>query len=255
MNQHWNSKQYTENFSFVHQYGNDVADLIEMTDVSSILDLGCGNGALSKRFADQGLYVAGIDASEDMLAIARNTYPDITFLHGDATSFQLEQPVDVVFSNAVFHWIEKNRQQHMMQHVHNALKDNGQFVLEMGGYGNNRLIHEALDGAFTQHGLSYKMPFYFPTIGEYSVLLEESGFQVTHAFLFDRPTVLHGEDGLSDWIHMFINKPFEGVADSEKEELIEMAVSELKPVLYQDNHWYADYVRLRMRAIKQRKTR
>ena len=252
MNQHWNSKQYTENFSFVHQYGNDVADLIEMTDVSSILDLGCGNGALSGRFAGQGLSVTGLDASEEMLMIARSSHPDITFIHGDATSFRLEQPVDVVFSNAVFHWIDKNRQRHMMECVHKALYDNGQFVFEMGGYGNNCRIHEALEKAFARYDLVYRMPFFFPTIGEYSVLLEESGFRITHAFLFDRPTVLHGGNGLSDWIHMFINKPFEGVPDSTKEEVIEMAVSELKPVLYQDDHWYADYVRLRMRAIKQR---
>lgn len=250
MNQNWNSKQYTENFAFVHQYGNDVVGLIDMTDVSSILDLGCGNGALSKHFAAQGLSVTGMDASEDMLAVARKAYPDITFLHGDATSFGLEQPVDVVFSNAVFHWIEKERQPLMMQCVHRALKEHGQFVFEMGGHGNNRRIHAALEKAFAQQGLAYTMPFCFPTIGEYSALLEASGFQITHAFLFDRPTVLEGADGLSDWIHMFISKPFDGIPDATKEVLIASTVSELKPVLYRDGHWQADYVRLRMRAIK-----
>ena len=250
MNQNWNSQQYTENFAFVHQYGTDVTNLIDMTDVSSLLDLGCGNSALSKRFADQGLSVIGMDASEEMLAVAREAYPDITFLHGDATSFRLEQPVDVVFSNAVFHWIEKSRQTLMMQHVHDALSTNGQFVFEMGGHGNNRLIHEALKRAFARHGLTYEMPFYFPTIGEYSIQLEESGFQVTHAFLFDRLTALEGKDGLSDWIKMFISKPFEGVPGTTKEGLIAQAVSELKSVLYRDGRWYADYVRLRMKAIR-----
>lgn len=248
MNQNWDAKQYTDSFAFVHQYGNDVVELIDMTDVSSILDLGCGNGALSKRFADQGLSVTGIDTSENMLAIARSTYPNITFIQDDATSFCLEHPVDVVFSNAVFHWIEKDRQHLMMQHVHQALNKNGQFVFEMGGHGNNHLIHKALEKAFLQCGLPYEMPFYFPTIGEYSALLEENGFQVTHAFLFDRPTLLEGEDGLSDWIRMFVGRPFENVPDTTKDEIIASAVSELKSVLYQDNHWYADYVRLRMRS-------
>lgn len=250
MNQNWNSKKYTDNFAFVHQYGSDVANLIDMTGVSSILDLGCGNGALSKCFAEQGLSVIGMDASEDMLAVARASCPDITFIHGDATSFRLEHPVDVVFSNAVFHWIEKSRQTLMMQRIYDALSTNGQFVFEMGGHGNNRLIHEALKRAFAQHELTYKMPFYFPTIGEYSALLEESGFQVTHAFLFDRLTALEGKDGLSDWIKMFISKPFEGIPDTTKKELITLAISELKAVLYRDGRWYADYVRLRMKAIR-----
>ena len=251
MNQIWNSQRYTEKFSFVHQYGNEVVSLIDMHGVETVLDLGCGNGALTARFLKLSKSVIGMDASEEMLRIARKDHPEIMFVCGDATAFQLDTRVDVVFSNAVFHWIEECRQADMIGCVYNALNDGGQFVFEMGGQGNNQLIHNTLDTLFQHRKLKYAMPFYFPTIGMYSRLLEENGFLVEQALLFDRPTPLEGENGLSDWIHMFVNKPFEDLSENVREEIIAEAVSLLKPVLYKDGIWYADYVRLRMKSIKE----
>ena len=250
MNQNWDAEQYTDHFSFVHRYGDDVAGLIDMNGVESILDLGCGNGALTARFHDRGVSVTGMDASEEMLQIARREHPEISFFRGDAASFNLDTPVDVVFSNAVFHWIEEKRQGDMIRCVYKALKDNGQFVFEMGGHGNNRLIHNALKESFQKRGLTYIMPFYFPTIGMYAQLLEENGFRVTFAQLFDRFTPLEGKDGLADWIRMFVNEPFESVADAVKEEIITETVFRLEAYLFKNGVWHADYVRLRMKAIK-----
>lgn len=204
MNITWNADTYTEEFSFVHQYGNDVAELIDCEQGSTIVDLGCGNGALTNRLKNKGFHVIGIDDSCDLLHIARKNYPEINFIQADATTFSLENQVDAVFSNAVFHWIDKEKQSSMLTCVYNALKDNGQFVFEFGGHGNNALIHQELARVFDEYGYSYQMPFYFPTIGEYASLLEEAGFQVRYAVLFDRLTELKGENGLKDWIDMFI---------------------------------------------------
>ncbi|MCM1542086.1 MAG: class I SAM-dependent methyltransferase [Blautia sp.] len=252
MNINWDGQKYTSDFSFVHQYGNSVTELIEAGNSSAILDLGCGNGVLSGVLRDKGYVVTGIDASPDFLSIARKYYPDINFIQADATDFSLPEPVDVVFSNAVFHWIDREKQPAMLKCVHNALKKNGEFVFEFGGYGNNRLIHEALERAFCEHGYAYKMPFYFPAIGEYASLLEHMGFRVKYAVLFDRLTELKGENGLKDWIHMFLQTPFSAVeSEPEKEAITDNAVKALRDVLYQDDKWYADYVRIRMRAIKE----
>lgn len=251
MNINWDAKKYTSDFSFVHQYGSSVLELIESEPGSTVLDLGCGNGALSKTLRDKGFAVKGIDASKDLLEIARKTYPNIEFVQADATDFSLDEPVDVVFSNAVFHWIDREKQRDMLNCVHNALKENGEFVFEFGGFGNNRLIHEALDKVFSEHGFDYKMPFYFPTISEYSTRLENAGFRVKFAVLFDRPTELKGADGLKDWINMFVKTPFSVVQEEkEREAIVDEAVKILETALYKDGKWYADYVRLRMRAVR-----
>lgn len=251
MNIQWDAGKYTSDFSFVHQYGNDVTELIDADENSTLLDLGCGNGALSKALHDRGFVVTGLDASRELLDIAEKNYPDIKFMQADATNFVLPAPVDVVFSNAVFHWIDRERQCDMLKCVYSALKENGQFVFEFGGYGNNRMIHEALARVFAAHRYPYKNPFYFPTIGAYSTLLENAGFQVRYAVLFDRMTELKGPNGLKDWINMFVKVPFSVIENAaEREAITDEAVDQLQSVLFRNGKWYADYVRIRMKAIK-----
>ena len=130
------------------------------------------------------------------------------------------------------------------------MKQGGQFVFEFGGFGNNHLIHTTLEKEFEKRGYQYEMPFYFPTIGQYSSLLETVGFEVKYAALFDRMTELKGQDGLSEWIDMFVKAPFYKVSCQEKQSIIRAAVKTLYAELYRNGHWYADYVRLRMKAIK-----
>lgn len=249
MNIKWDSEKYTDSFSFVHRYGSSLLDMIEGENLS-VLDLGCGNGALTKKLTDKGHCAVGVDASEEFLGIARRNYPDLRFIKGDAVSFSADREYDVVFSNAVFHWIDKRNQPYMLSNVYSALKSGGQFIFELGGYGNNVLIHGALKNEFERHGIKYVMPFYFPTIGEYSSLLENAGFLVRNAVLFDRMTELNGDNGLYDWILMFIKKPFEGIEKGMAEEIINSAVDSLKDKLFHDGKWYSDYVRLRCKAVK-----
>ena len=251
MNIKWDANKYTEDFSFVHQYGNSVIELIDADKGSSVLDLGCGNGALTKTLQDKGYFVTGMDASKELLDIAKEKYPGIDFMQGDATDFTLPKLVDVVFSNAVFHWINKDKQQNMLKCVYNVLNKNGQFVFEFGGYGNNQKIHSALARIFSEYGYCYEMPFYFPTIGEYASMLESAGFGVQYAILFDRQTELKGENGLKDWINMFVKTPFSIVKmEQEKAEIVDKAVEVLRNDLLMSGKWYADYVRIRMKAVR-----
>lgn len=250
MNIQWNAKGYTENFSFVHEYGSDLIALIEGQGLS-VLDLGCGNGALTRRLAQAGFQVRGMDASPELLETARRDWPELDFRLGDATDFQLDSPCDVVFSNAVLHWIDREKQDAALRCVNRALKEGGQFVFELGGYGNNVLIHRALEAAFARRGLTYRMPFYFPTVGQYAARLEAAGFKVTYATLFDRPTPLNGPNGLYDWLCMFIKTPFAGMDPAEREAILREVTENLREPLFRDGVWLCDYVRLRCKAAKE----
>ena len=143
MNIKWDAEKYTDNFSFVHRHGTDVLKLIERKN-GKVLDLGCGNGALTKVLHDKGYDVIGADASDDMLGVARKNNPDLTFVKADATDFVLPEKVDVVFSNAVFHWIDRELHPKMLGCVYNALNYGGEFVFEFGGRGNAEKIHTKL---------------------------------------------------------------------------------------------------------------
>lgn len=251
MNIQWNADKYTKDFSYVHQYGADVMDLLVLEKNMRILDLGCGNGTLTKQLSDKGLQAVGMDASEDMLKIAKQQYPELTFLIGNAVNFSVEQPFDAVFSNAVFHWIDMKLHPSMLKSVNKALKPKGQFVFEFGGHGNCMQIHKAMSAGFEKIGIVYNMNFCFPTIGEYAPLLEQAGFKIEYASLFDRPTELKGENGLEDWINMFLKFELSKIADKEtRAEVIKSAIKSLRADLYAHGKWYADYVRIRMRAVK-----
>ena len=251
MNISWNAEKYKQNFSYVHLYGNDLLELADFDRVQTAIDLGCGNGALTERIKAKGVSVIGIDASPAMLKTAITNHPDIEFILADAADFIVSEPVDLVFSNAVFHWIDREKQKDMLSCVSRALKKDGQFVFEFGGYGNCALIHSALESAFLEHGLDYKMSFYFPKIGEYASLVESSGMTVRSAFLFDRMTELQGDNGLIDWIDMFIKEPFENIDDEIQIQIKKRAEDALRSQLFFDNKWHADYVRMRMKAVKQ----
>ena len=128
MNIPWDAERYARDFSFVPQYGSALLDWIEGENLS-VLDLGCGSGALTKALAERGHEAEGIDASGELLRMARARYPELRFTQADAVSFRMGKRYDVVFSNAVFHWIDRERQADMIGQVYDALKPQGQFIV------------------------------------------------------------------------------------------------------------------------------
>lgn len=215
-----------------------------------MVDLGCGNGALTDMISDRGYTVIGIDDSEEMIQLAKKEYPNYKFMRGNAINFNLDEKADVIFSNAVFHWIDEKNQQAMLSNIYRNLKAGGELVCEFGGFGCAETVHKTLEHCFDARELKYQRAFYFPTIGQYTPLLEKAGFKVEYAELFDRPTPQNGQDGLANWIRMFVKKPFESMEDTLREEIIAETVSRLRSKLYKDNCWIVDYVRIRLGAVK-----
>ena len=248
MNIKWNADNYKNSFSFVPSYGEDLINLLTVKENSFVVDLGCGNGTLTKKLYDKGYNVIGIDASKDMLKLAKEEYKNINFINADALEFKLEEKADAIFSNVVFHWIDKENQEKLISNIASNLKLNGELVCEFGGYGCAEAVHRALENSFNKRGIKYPRVFYFPTIGEYSPMLEKYGLKVEYAILFDRPTKQNGD--VVDWINMFVTKPFENIDDSLRKEIQNEVRENLKDTLYIDNNWYIDYVRIRIRARK-----
>ncbi len=81
--------------------------------------------------------------------------------------------------------------------------------------------------------------------------MEKVGFRVVFAHHFDRPTVLHGEDGLRNWIEMFASNMFIDMDTQAMVKTLESIEAEVKDKLYIDGKWVADYKRLRVIGIKQ----
>ncbi len=243
----WNADLYDQSHSFVWKLGAALLELLEPKKGERILDLGCGTGALTAQIAAAGAEVVGIDSSPEMIAQARRAFPRLRFEAGDARTFSFDVPFDAVFSNAVLHWVREPEL--VVARIRSALRPGGRFIAEFGGRGNTRRMVEALVRQAAAFGISdYQPPWYYPGIAEYSGILERHGFEVTFATLFDRPTALEGEDGLRKWFQMFGGSLLDRLNPADKMACLAALETELRPALYRDGTWFADYRRLRVVA-------
>ncbi len=248
----WNSALYEGNHAFVWQYGESLLELLLPKAGERILDLGCGTGQLTEKIAQSGAFVHGIDSSLSMITQARVNYSQLQFAAADARDFQVEEPLDAVFSNAVLHWIRSPEA--AIDCIEKALKPGGRFVAEFGGKGNVGAIVRALVSVLSEIGPEEPQalnPWYFPSIGEYAGLLEKQGFDVGYAVLFDRPTLLFGGSaGMVNWIEMFAGGFLSGLSDDVRSHVIRTVEEHLRSTQYRDGNWIADYRRIRVVAVK-----
>jgi len=248
----WDTDLYNLQHNFVYKYGENVLEWLSPQRGERILDVGCGTGQLADIISFSGAEVTGVDASPEMIKKARENYPDIKFLVKNATHLGFDSIFDAVFSNAALHWI--SQQEEALQSIFAALKPGGRFVFEMGGKHNIESIHSALRRAIRDEQLENKIPNesnYFPSVAEQCLLLEKIGFTVSDVMYFKRPTKLEGDEGMTLWIHQFCDFFFRNIGDELKEKIIANAVESLRTTNYKDGEWNADYVRLRIKAVKE----
>ncbi|WP_183192759.1 class I SAM-dependent methyltransferase [Brevibacillus nitrificans] len=247
----WNATHYDEKMNFVSHYGRGLIDWLQPVSGESILDIGCGTGDLTAQLAESGAQVDGTDFSPAMIEAARTKYPGLSFQIADAHTFRSSKQYDAVFSNAALHWMK--RPESVVESVWLALKPGGRFVAEFGGKDNCKQVTDALHTALGARGISSddRFPWYFPSIGEYTTVLERQGFRVVLSSHFDRPTLMpDGDRGLRHWLDSFCSPFFTGLSAAEIDEVCTEISDLLRPALYQNGQWYVDYKRIRVIAHK-----
>ena len=245
--QTWDPANYARNARFVSDLGSAVVELLAPRPRERILDLGCGDGALTKKLVDLGCEVVAIDSSAPQVEAARKLGLDAHVIDAEALPFREE--FDAVFSNAVLHWIKGADR--MIEAVHRSLRTEGRFVAECGGYGCVQKVRTALVQALNRRGVDGEahVPWYFPTPGDYATRLERSGFRVDSIALIPRPTPLPGD--IIPWLETFAHSFLNGLGLSERAEYLREVRAVLKPQLCESSGiWVADYVRLRFGATK-----
>lgn len=248
----WDASRYQDKHSFVWRYGASLLDLVAAQPGERILDVGCGTGQLTAEIARSGGHVVGLDNSAEMLAEARKNFPDLTFIHGDAAAFDFAdpifaQPFDAVFSNACLHWVKDA--DGAAASIARALRVGGRFIAEFGGKGNIATVQAALRQLFGPSA-DEQSPWYYPSIAEYSAVLERHGLEVRNASLFDRPTPLDGENGMDHWLRMFGQIYLRRFSSERADAVVHQLVERLRPSLYREGVWTVDYRRLRVVAVR-----
>jgi len=232
----WDAADYARLGGFVAELGVAALDLLDPKPGERILDVGCGEGTLTRKIIDRGATVLGIDNSPEMVAAARAKGVDALLLAAEDMQFFAE--FDAAFSNATLHWVLQKEQ--AARAIFRALKSGGRFAGEMGGEGNIRKLRDALDEELIIRG-------YVPPVGasnwyaspdEFAAVYEAAGFREIDARLIERPTPL--EHGVAAWVTTFRKGWLDraAVPDGERAD-IGAAVAD------RFGSHVADYVRLR----------
>ncbi len=242
----WSADLYEKNARFVSDLGGDVLAWLNPRAGERILDLGCGDGALTAEIVAAGSVVVGIDSSTDMVAAALKRGVDARI--GDAMSLSFDAEFDAVFTNAALHWAP--RAEAVAAGVVRALRPGGRFVAEFGGFGNVAAIRTALTAVLaSDYGIEtdLKDVWYFPTPDEYAAVCARAGLSVERIELIPRPTPI-GSD-MTQWLETLAAPALAMLPSESQVAAREKAARLLAPALRDESgQWTADYSRLRLSA-------
>lgn len=242
--QTWNTDSYQKDTGFVSVLGAGVVEWLDPKPDERILDLGCGDGVLTQSLIKAGADVVGVDASESFVETAIASGIDARLMDGQTLDF--DHDFDAVFTSAALHWMLEPEK--VISGVVNALKPGGRFVGEFGAFGNVAAVVAAMRAVGISMGgdISHAYPWFFPTVMQYSALLEKHGFVVDEIISFARPTPV--PNGIKPWLSVMCGPFFRQFGDREN-EAYDLVIDALKPSLQDfEGNWTADYVRLRFRA-------
>jgi trans-aconitate methyltransferase len=180
MTHEFDGKKYEIASAHQKEWGTRLIAELKLQGTERILDLGCGDGAISAQIADlvPNGEVVGIDASRGMIEAAQlKVRKNLRLLLMDINELNYVEQFDIVFSNATLHWIKDHRR--LFVNVSRALVRGGILRFNFAGEGNSShffsVIREAMAAReFAIHFAGFAWPWYMPSVGEYSALMDVS---------------------------------------------------------------------------------
>jgi trans-aconitate 2-methyltransferase len=188
MTHEFDGRKYEQASAHQKEWGTALIAELDFQGTEHVLDLGCGDGALTARMAEllpQG-QVVGIDSSRGMIAAAQpKAKHNLRFVLMDINDLDFSEEFDVIFSNATLHWIKDHR--HLYKNVCRLLYPGGRVRFNFGGAGNCmhflKVIREAMtQPAFSSFFVGFEWPWYMPAVEEYTALVEVSGLHDVHVW-------------------------------------------------------------------------
>jgi trans-aconitate 2-methyltransferase len=167
-----------------------VLERLPLRGDETVLDAGCGSGRVTALLLERlpaGRVVA-VDSAPSMVEHARAALPAerATVLCQSLTELTLDEPVDAVFSNAVFHWIGDHER--LFERLFTALRPGGRLVAQCGGKGNidafRRLADEvAAESPYAEHMAGFAGPWNYASAEDSERRLRAAGFKEARCWL------------------------------------------------------------------------
>ena len=227
----WDPKEYNKHSDQQQVWARELISKLNLSGSEHVLDVGCGDGKVTVEIAAQVPRgkVVGMDMSDQMVEFARQSFPpakhpNLSFVQGDAADFDLGTEFDLVFSNAVLHWLKDHGP--VLLSISRALKPQGWALLQMGGKGNAEKIIGVMEylaerDPWQAYLAGMGMPYGFHGPEEYQAWLEPAGLKARRLELIPKTMVFAGKEGLKGWIRSTWLPYTSRVPDEMREDLIE----------------------------------
>jgi trans-aconitate 2-methyltransferase len=200
-NRDWDAATYHQVSAPQQSWAGAVLDRLNLRDGETVLDAGCGSGAVTARIVElvpEGRVYA-VDAAPSMVehtrqALGASVHPPVVVLCQDLADLALPEPVDAIFSNATFHWIPDHAK--LFSALFAALKPGGRLVAQCGGKGNIdrfRVTADEValgDGRFAPYFAGWEGPWNYADAPETGERLQAAGFADVQTWLEPQPTLL-----------------------------------------------------------------
>ncbi len=245
---HWNPERYARHIQSRLPSIRETVNLLQLQPGQRALDIGCGEGTVTRMLLDKGLEVTGIDRDPQQVRRACDSGVDARVM--DAMAIDWQEEFDAIFSNWCFHWIDD--QPALFRRLHRALKPGGQLVAEQGAKTvQQRKFYQCLDTALKNRGMNLEtiLPIHYVSTETLHRDLTAAGFQFQLCTLVDCIEPL--PYGLCDLVESIFD-PVRVAVGEDDWPAFSAELEALTALHYRDEngHWTLDYVRHRYRAIK-----
>jgi trans-aconitate 2-methyltransferase len=242
----WNSSAYERVAAPVMAFGQRLLEGLELRGDEVVLDAGCGDGRVTKMLAERVPRgrVIGVDASPSMVDAARATLGEVADVRqADLVELELDEPVELVFSSATFHWIADHDR--LFARLFAALRPGGRLLAQCGGQGNIATVVTALDTVtgetpFARHFAGWGGPWNFAGPDQTVARLERAGFVDARARLHVEP--VRADDPREYLGTMILGAHLDRLPAEVRGAFVERVMSSL------DDPGEIEYVRLTMSA-------
>jgi trans-aconitate methyltransferase len=255
----FDGQKYQAASSHQKAWGRKLIEELRLAGNESILDLGCGDGTLTRHLAElvpKG-QVVGIDSSLGMLEQARqNVLPNLSFRHLDINQLDYQKAFDIIFSNAALHWVLDHEK--LLRNVQKALKPRAKARFNFAGWGNcanfYAVVKELMQWIeFKKYFSGFVWPWYMPALAEYEALVSKTGFAEFRVWEENADKYFQDEKALIAWIDQPSIVPFLMKIDDRKDkELFRKLVIDrmLQATRRTNGTYFETFRRINLVAIK-----
>jgi len=240
----WDADTYDVSSQPQQAWAGDVLGrLTGIAPDATVLDVGCGTGRVTEQLLElvpRGRVLA-FDASADMVELARARLGDRAEVWcQDVLSLELPEPVDVVVSNAVLHWVADHER--LWRALGAALRPGGRLEIQCGGLGNIARVREVIDrvASVSFPELVGWSPWEFAAPEVTEERLQNAGFTEIRCWLQNRPT--YPEDVAPFVRTSILAAHLERLPEERREEFVTAVAAGVRLPL--------DYARLNVSALR-----